>query len=74
MMMMMMMMMTVVKKKETVEYRPSFIDSFRLIPGKLSDLIDNLSGIHDEECEKCMARKKIGSECKFVGYKNNRLN
>ena len=42
--------------------------------GKLSDLVDNLSGIQDKEYKKCMARKKIRSECKFTGYKNNRLN
>ena len=43
------------------------------MPGKLWDLVDNLSGIHDKVCKKCTARKKIRSQCKFTGYKNNRL-
>ena len=67
-------MMMMVKKKKTAEYRLSFVDRRRLIPAKLSDLNDNLSWIHDKKCEKCMTRKKIMSECKFIGYKNNRLN
>ena len=57
-----------IKKKKTVGYRLSFVDSCRLMPGKLSDLVDNLSGIHDKECKRCMERK-----CEFIGFKNNRL-
>ena len=41
---------------------------------KLSDLVDNLSGIYNKECKSCMERKKIKSECDFIGFKNNRLN
>ena len=41
---------------------------------KLSDLIDNLSGINHKECKSCMERKKSKSECDFIGFKNNRLN
>ena len=52
----------------------SFVDSCRLMLDKLSDLVDNLSGIHDKECKKCIARKQIRSECRFIGCKNNRLN
>ena len=51
-----------------------FIDSYRFMPSKLSDLIDNLSGINNNECKSCMERKKIKSECNFIGLKNNRLN
>ena len=40
---------------------------------KLSDLVDNLSGIWNKECEKCMKKKKTRSKCKFIGFKNNRL-
>ena len=41
---------------------------------KLSDLVNNLSGINNKECISCMERKKIKSECDFIGFKNNRLN
>ena len=41
------------KKRKAVEYRLSFIDSGRLMPGKLLDLVDNLSGIHNKKCKKC---------------------
>ena len=41
---------------------------------KLSDLVDNLSGIFNKECKSCMQRKKIKSECDFIGFENNRLN
>ena len=40
---------------------------------KLSDLLDNLSGINNKEC-KIMHGKKIKSVCEFIGFKNNRLN
>ena len=42
------------EKKKTAEYRLSFIDSYRLMPAKLLDLIDNLSGTHDKECKNCI--------------------
>ena len=48
----MMIMMTVMMKKKSVKYRLSFIDSYRLMPEKLSNLVDNLSGIYDMECKK----------------------
>ena len=41
---------------------------------KLSDLVDNLSEIYRKECDKCMERDGIKSECDFIGLKNNRLN
>ena len=40
---------------------------------KLSYLADNLSEINNKDCEKCMKRKKIRSECEFIGFKDNRL-
>ena len=40
---------------------------------KLSDLVDNLSGINNKECKSCMERKKIKSECDFIGFRNNIL-
>ena len=41
---------------------------------KLSDLANNLSEINNKDCKKCMERKKIRSECEFIGLKDNRLN
>ena len=41
---------------------------------KLSDLVDNLSEISNKDCKTSMERKNIKSECKFIGFKNNRLN
>ena len=40
----------------------------------LSNLVDNLSGVYDKECKKCMERKKIRLNCEFIGFKNGRLN
>ena len=40
----------------------------------LSNLVNNLSGIYDKECKKCMERKKIRLNCEFIGFKNGRLN
>ena len=53
------------KKKKTITYKIKFIDSYRFIPSKLSDLIDKLSEIN---------KKKIKSVCDFIGFKNNRMN
>ena len=39
---------------------------------KFSDLVDNLSDINKKECPECM-RKKIKSECEFIGFKDDRL-
>ena len=60
------------KKKKTITYKMQFIDSYRLMPNKLSDLVDNLSGFCSKECKSCM-EKKIRLKCKFIGFNNNRL-
>ena len=44
------------------------------MPSKLSDLVDNFSGIFNKEYKSSMERKKIKSECDFIGFRNNRLN
>ena len=46
------------KKKKTITYKLKFIDSYRFMQSKLSDLVDNLSEINEKECLKCMERKK----------------
>ena len=33
-----------------------------------------MSGIFHEECKSCTERKKVKSECNFIGFRNNRLN
>ena len=35
----------------------------------LSNLVDNLSGVYDKECEKCMERKKIRLNCNLLKLK-----
>ena len=61
------------EKRETSECRLSFVDSYRLMLSKLSELGDNLSGIFNAEYMKCMKRKNIKSECYYKGLRNNRL-
>ena len=40
----------------------------------LSNLVDNLSGVYDKECTRCMERKKIRLNYEVIGFKNGRLN
>ena len=40
-------------------YNLMFIDSYRFKSTSLSNLVDNLSGMYDKECKKCMEIKKI---------------
>ena len=58
-------------KKKKITFKLMFIDSYRFIQRKLSDLVDNLSEINKKECLECMERKKI--EFEFIGFKNDRL-
>ena len=46
---------------ETITYKIKFIDSCRFMQSK--------SEINNKECKKCWERKKIRSECKFIGFK-----
>ena len=55
-------------------YKLEFINSFRFMLNKLSDLVDNLSEIYKKECKGCEERRKIKSVCNFIGLKNNKLN
>ena len=55
---------------KTITYKIKFIGSCRFMQSKLSDLVDNLAEINDKECKKCMQRKKIRSECEFIGFKD----
>ena len=58
---------------EKIKYKLKFIDSYRFMSTSLSNLLDNLSGVYDKECKKCMERKKIRLNCEFIGFKNSRL-
>ena len=57
-----------------ITYKLKFIDSYRFMQTSLSNLVDNLSGVYDKECKKCMERKKIRLTCEIVGFKNGTLN
>ena len=41
-----------------ITYKLKFIDSYRFMQSSLSKLVDNLSGVYDKECEKCIEGKK----------------
>ena len=41
-------------KKKTITYKLKFIDSYRFMQSKLSDLVDNLSEINKKECPECI--------------------
>ena len=58
---------------KVITYKIKFIDTCRFMQSRLSDPIDNLSEINNKDCKKCMERKKIISECEFIGLKDNRL-
>ena len=48
-----------------IAYRLKFIDTYRFMSTSLSNLVDNLSGVYDKECKRCMERKKIRLNCEF---------
>ena len=56
-----------------ITYKLKFIDSYRFMSTSLSNLVDNLSGIYDKECKKCMERKNR-LNCELIRFKNGRLN
>ena len=53
-----------------IAYKLKLIDSFSFMQSTLSDLADNLSEINNKDCKKCMERKKIRSECEFIGLED----
>ena len=57
-----------------ITYKLKFIDSYRFMSESLSSLVDNLSETNKKECKSCMERNNTESECKFIKFKNNRLN
>ena len=59
---------------KTIIYKLKLIDSYRFMSDSLSNLVDNLSEINKKECKSCMERNNTKSECKYIGFINNRLN
>ena len=59
----------IVKKNKKITHKQKFIESYRFMLCKLSDLVDNLSGIHDKECKKCMEEKKLGRNVNLLNLK-----
>ena len=59
---------------KTIIYKLKFVENFRFMMSKLSYLVDNLSEIYKKECKACTERRKVKSECDFIGSKNNKLN
>ena len=59
---------------ETITYKIKLVDTCRFMRSKLSNLVDNLSEINNQDCKTCIERKNIKSQCEFIGFKNNRLN
>ena len=63
-----------VDNSKTIRYKLKFIDSYRFMQSKLSDLVDNLSEINKKECPKCMERKCDLSDLKIIDYITNAKN
>ena len=69
---------TVPLKKENKNGNPAtcklkFMHRLRFMNSSLSTLVDNLSQINKQECNKCKERKNEPINCTHVGYENNRL-
>ena len=43
---------------KTITYRIKFVDTYRFMPSKLSNLVNNLSEINIKDCKKCIETKK----------------
>ena len=50
---------------KTITHKLKFIDSFRFMSSKLSELINNLSEIYSKECRGCKERKKYQLSTQF---------
>ena len=53
---------------KTITYKIKFIDSFRFMSSKLSDLIYNLSEIYSKECRRCKKKKKKKNNYPILKY------
>ena len=57
-----------------ITYKLKVKCSYRFTSTSLSNLVDNLPGVYDKECRRCMEIKKNRFNCEFIGFKNGRLN
>ena len=57
---------------KTITYKLNFIISLRFMSSKLSDLLNNLSEVYNNECRGCKERK-TKSICNFIGLRKNKL-
>ena len=57
------------KYGKKIKYKSTFIDSYRFTSTSLSNLVDNLSGVYDKECKKCMERTKLGEIVNLLDLK-----
>ena len=60
-------------KGKKITHKLKFIDSFRFMSSKLSNLINNLSETYSNEYKGSKERKKVKSVYDFIGLKNNKL-
>ena len=50
-----------------ITYKLEFIDSYRFMSTSLSNLVDNLLGVYDKGCKKCMERFNYKcTKCKII--------
>ena len=47
------------KQQKTITYKLKFIDSYRSMESKLSDVVDNLSEINEKEWPKYIGKNKL---------------
>ena len=59
--------------KKAKTYRVGFIDSYRFIKSPLDKLVDNLSEINNNTCNKCKERTRTTQYCKFVKLHEDKL-
>ena len=59
--------------KKAKTYRVGFIDSYWFIKSPLDKLVDNLSEINNNTCNKCKERTRTTQYCKFVKLHEDKL-
>ena len=54
---------------ETITYKIKFIDRWRFMPSKLSNLVDNLSEINNKDSKTCIEKKKLNQNVNLLSLK-----
>ena len=60
-------------KKKPISYKLKFIDSYRFIKSSSGRLVDNLSEINNNTCNKCNERTRTTHYCQHIRSHENRL-